>query len=90
MNKKDLKKGAAVAGGLALLAAVSAVCVKGMQMVDKKLKAKREAQEFDEETFEMAEEAAAEEPVAEETAVEKPVAEEIPAEEAAEEEQPAE
>ena len=86
VDKKKLKKGAAVAGGVALLAAFSAVCVKGLQAVDKKLKAKREAQEFDEETFEVAEEAVAEEPAAEEA-----VAEEAPAEETvAEEEQPAE
>lgn len=100
MDKKTLKKGALVAGGVALLAAFSAVCVKGLQAVDKKLKAKREVQEFDEETFEMAADAVEEEPVEEEIvaeegvpeepAVEESAAEEAAAEEPAEEKQPAE
>lgn len=74
VDKKDLKKGAAVAGGIALVAAVSAVCIKGLKAVDRKMKAKREAELY-----------AKEEPV-----VETPVEEEIVTEEAAEEEQPAE
>ena len=84
MDKKKLKKGAWAAGGIALLAAVSALSIKGLKAVDKKLKAKREAQEFDEDTFEMADvEEAVEEALPEETAVaeaaEEPV--EAPAEE---------
>ena len=84
MDKKKLKKGAWAAGGIALLAAVSALSIKGLKAVDKKLKAKREAQEFDEDTFEMADvEEAAEEALPEEPAVaeaaEEPV--EAPAEE---------
>ena len=43
MDKKYLKKGAWTAGGVALLAVASALCVKGMQAVDKRLKAKKEA-----------------------------------------------
>ena len=79
VNKENLKKGAWAAGGIALLAAVSTLCVKGLKAVDKKLKAKREVQDFDEETFEM------EEVVEEESVVEEPVAEEA-VEESAEEE----
>ena len=82
MDQKNLKKGAWAAGGIALLAAVSALSIKGLKAVDKKLKAKREAQEFDEDTFEMAdvmeevaEEAVTEAP-AEEEAVEAPAEEE--------------
>ena len=84
MDKKKLKKGAWAAGGIALLAAVSALSIKGLKAVDKKLKAKREAQEFDEDTFEMVDvEEAVEEALPEEPAVaeaaEEPV--EAPAEE---------
>jgi len=87
MDKSKLKKGAWAAGGVALLAAVSALCVKGMKMVDKKLKARKEARDFAEEcdveeaVVEAAEEVVAEEePVSEESAAEEVV------EEAAEEE----
>lgn len=81
MDQKNLKKGAWAAGGIALLAAVSALSIKGLKAVDKKLKAKREAQEFDEDTFEMAD---VMEEVAEEVVTEAPAAEEAveaPAEE---------
>ena len=88
MEKKNLKKGALAAGGVALVAAAAALCVKGMKAVDKKMKAKREVQDFDEETFEMAD-AVAEETV-EEAAVEETAAEEPAAEAPAEEENAAE
>ena len=49
MEKKNLKKGALAAGGVALLAVASALCVKGMKVVDQRLKAKKaEAVGFDE------------------------------------------
>ena len=41
MDRKDLKKGAWAAGGMALLAVASAVCVRGMTAVDQRLKAKK-------------------------------------------------
>jgi negative regulator of sigma E activity len=88
MDKKKLKKGAWAAGGIALLAAVSALSIKGLKAVDKKLKAKREAQEFDEDAFEMADLA---EEAAEEVVTEAPAAEEVaeePVEAPAEEETP--
>ena len=44
MEKKNLKKGALAAGGVALLAVASALCVKGMKVVGERLKAKQEAQ----------------------------------------------
>ena len=44
MEKKYLKRGAWAAGGAALLAAVSVLCVKGMKAVDKRLKEKQEAE----------------------------------------------
>ena len=44
MDRKDLKKGAWAAGGVALLAVASALCVKGMKVVGERLKAKQEAQ----------------------------------------------
>lgn len=47
MDKKNLKKGAWAAGGVALLAVASALCVKGMKAVDKHLKAKKEATELE-------------------------------------------
>lgn len=64
MEKKTLKKGAMAAGGVALLAVVSTLCVKGMQAVDKRLKAKKEAEAV--EAAELFEETVAVEP-AEET-----------------------
>lgn len=84
MDKKKLKKGAWAAGGIALLAAVSALSIKGLKAVDKKLKAKREAQEFDEDTFEMVDVEEAAEEAVEEAVTEAPAAEEAveaPAEE---------
>lgn len=68
MEKKNLKKGAWAAGGVALLAVASALCVKGMKVVDQRMKAKKEAEAaFDEaELFEDAVEVeSAEEPVEE-------------------------
>ena len=44
MKKEHLKKGAWAAGGVALLAVASALCVKGMKVVGERLKAKQEAQ----------------------------------------------
>lgn len=44
MDQRKLKKGAWAAGGVALLAVASALCVKGMKAVDKRLKAKKEAE----------------------------------------------
>lgn len=92
MDKSKLKKGAWAAGGIALLAAVSALCVKGMKAVDKKLKARKEAQDFVEEcdVEETVVEAETEEAVVEEVSVsEEPAAEEA-VEGAAEEEKPEE
>lgn len=69
MKKENLKKGAWAAGGVALLAVASALCVKGMKAVDQRLKAKKEAEEaaFDEaELFEDSFEVEAEEVEAEE------------------------
>ena len=66
MDKKDLKKGAWAAGGVALLAVASALCVKGLKLVDRKLKAKKEAEEIaaaEAELFEETAETAAEGPV---------------------------
>ena len=73
MKKENLKKGAWAAGGVALLAVASALCVKGMKVVDQRLKAKKEAEEasFDEaELFEDSLEIEAEEFEAEELAEE--------------------
>ena len=47
MNKKNLKKGAWAAGGVAVLAVASALCVKGMKAVDQRLKAKKAAAEME-------------------------------------------
>ena len=72
MDKKNLKKGAWAAGGVAVLAVASALCVKGMKAVDQRLKAKKAAAEMEMDETELFEdvveevEAAAEE-VAEET-----------------------
>jgi hypothetical protein len=44
MKKEHLRKGAWAAGGVALLAVASALCVKGMKVVGERLKAKQEAQ----------------------------------------------
>ena len=50
MKKKNLKKGAWAAGGVALLAVASALCIKGMKAVDQRMKAKKETEDaaFDE------------------------------------------
>ena len=71
MNKKNLKKGAWAAGGVAVLAVASALCVKGMKVVDQRLKAKKVAAEMEMDETELFEdvveevEAAAEEVVEE-------------------------
>ena len=71
MNKKNLKKGAGAAGGVAVLAVASALCVKGMKVVDQRLKAKKAAAEMEMDETELFEdvveevEAAAEEVVEE-------------------------
>ena len=71
MNKKNLKKGAWAAGGVAVLAVASALCVKGMKAVDQRLKAKKAAAEMEMDETELFEdvveevEAAAEEVVEE-------------------------
>lgn len=71
MNKKNLKKGAWAAGGVAVLAVASALCVKGMKVVDQRLKAKKAAAEMEMDETELFEdvveevEAAAEEVVEE-------------------------
>jgi hypothetical protein len=73
MEKKNLKKGALAAGGVALLAVASALCVKGMKAVDQRLKAKKEAETvgFDEtELFEDVIEVKPAEEVVEEVAAE--------------------
>ena len=76
MDKKNLKKGAWAAGGVALLAVASALCVKGMKVVDKRLKAKKEAAELEAEEAELFEDS---------VVVEAEHAEEISTDEAAEE-----
>ena len=43
MDQKKMKKGAWAAGGVALLAVASALCVKGMKAVDRRMKAEKEA-----------------------------------------------
>ena len=71
MDKKNLKKGAWAAGGVAVLAVASALCVKGMKVVDQRLKAKKAAAEMETDETELFEdvveevEAAAEEVVEE-------------------------
>ena len=71
MHKKNLKKGAWAAGGVAVLAVASALCVKGMKAVDQRLKAKKAAAEMETDETELFEdvveevEAAAEEVVEE-------------------------
>jgi hypothetical protein len=71
MDKKKLKKGAWAAGGVAVLAVASALCVKGMKAVDQRLKAKKAAAEMEMDEAELFEdvveevEAAAEEVVEE-------------------------
>lgn len=73
MEKKNLKKGALAAGGVALLAVASALCVKGMKAVDQRLKAKKGAETvgFDEtELFEDVIEVKPAEEVVEEVAAE--------------------
>ena len=72
MDKKNLKKGAWAAGGVAVLAVASALCVKGMKAVDQRLKAKKAAAEAETDEAELFEDAveeveAAAEEVAEET-----------------------
>lgn len=86
MEKKNLKKGALAAGGVALLAVASALCVKGMKAVDQRLKAKKEAETvgFDEtELFEDVIEVKPAEEVVEEVAAESA---EEPAQEPAQQE----
>lgn len=89
MDKKYLKKGAWAAGGVALLAVTSALCVKGLQAVEKRLKAKKEAATAEAAEAELFEDAAATEPVdlaesVEETAEEIAEATEAVVEEVAE------
>ena len=68
MNKKNLKKGAWAAGGVAALAVVSALCVKGMKAVDQRMKAKKAAAEMQMDEAELFEDFVEEvEPAAEET-----------------------
>ena len=72
MDKKKLKKGAWAAGGVAVLAVASVLCVKGMKAVDQRLKAKKAAAEAETDEAELFEDAveeveAAAEEVAEET-----------------------
>lgn len=72
MDKKKLKKGAWAAGGVAVLAVASALCVKGMKAVDQRLKAKKAAAEAETDEAELFEDAVEEvetaaEEVAEET-----------------------
>lgn len=69
MDQKNLKKGVWAAGGVALLAVTSALCVKGLKLVDKKLKARKETEEIEAEEAELFAESAEPE-VAEETAEE--------------------
>ena len=47
MSKKNLKKGAWAAAGVAVLAVASALCVKGMKAVDQRLKDKKAAAEME-------------------------------------------
>ena len=73
MDQKKLKKGAWAAGGVALLAVTSALCVKGLKVVNQKLKAKKKAKDIEETEAGLFEEVA--ETTAEE-AVEEAVVEE--------------
>ena len=82
MDQKKLKKGAWAAGGVALLAVTSALCVKGLKVVNQKLKAKKKAKDIEETEAELFDDVAETE-AAEET-VEKTSVEEIIAEEKAE------
>ena len=78
MDRKNLKKVAWAAGGVALLAVASALCVKGMKAVDRRLKAKKEAEAMtaaEDELFEETVEAVSAEDCMEESAGEKEITE---------------
>lgn len=78
MDQKKMKKGAWAAGGVALLAVASALCVKGMKVVDQRLKAKKEADALaaaEAELFEETVETASAEDCVEEAAEEKEITE---------------
>lgn len=71
MDKKNLKKGAWAAGGVAVLAVASALCVKGMKAVDQRLKAKKAAAEMEMDETELFEDVVEEAESAAEEAVEE-------------------
>ena len=71
MDKKKLKKGAWAAGGVAVLAVASALCVKGMKAVDQRLKAKKAAAEAETDEAELFEDAVEEVEAAAEEVVEE-------------------
>ena len=78
MERKNLKKGVWAAGGAVLLAVTSALCVKGMKAVDRRLKAKKEADALaaaEAELFEETVETVSAEACVEETAEEKEITE---------------
>ena len=66
MNQKNLKKGAWAAGGAALLAVTSVLCIKGMEAVGRRLKAKEKKEVAEADLFEESVETVAEEETAEE------------------------
>lgn len=71
MSKKNLKKGAWAAAGVAVLAVASALCVKGMKAVDQRLKDKKAAAEMEMDEAELFADLVEEaEPAAEEAAEE--------------------
>ena len=71
MSKKNLKKGAWAAAGVAVLAVTSALCVKGMKAVDQRLKDKKAAAEMEMDEAELFADLVEEaEPAAEEAAEE--------------------
>jgi hypothetical protein len=72
MDKKKMKKGAWAAGGVAVLAVASALCVKGMKAVDQRLKAKKAAAEMEMDEAELFEDVVEEDEPAAEEAVEEP------------------
>jgi hypothetical protein len=72
MDKKKMKKGAWAAGGVAVLAVASALCVKGMKAVDQRLKAKKAAAEMEMDEAELFEDVVEEAEHAAEEAVEEP------------------
>ena len=71
MDKKKLKKSAWAAGGVAVLAVASALCVKGMKAVDQRLKAKKAAAEAETDEAELFEDAVEEVEAAAEEVVEE-------------------